>query len=84
MDSTGTKPILNIRPDKETPLWDRYSKIIYWWTGTGKDSVSAYLAAYNGAVSSQNKKFAAGYYGFRAVRDPVPGDSALTGPAIKK
>jgi hypothetical protein len=85
MDSTGTKPILTIRPDKETPLWDRYSKIIYWWTGTEKDSVSAYLAAYNGTVFSQKKKFGAGYYGFRAVREPLPGDSMLTGPAtIKK
>jgi hypothetical protein len=77
-DSTMT-PLYKILPDKETPLWDQHSMIIYWWTATEKDTAKAYLYAYNGQVFSQQKKFAPGYYGFRAVRTPMPHDSLLPG-----
>jgi hypothetical protein len=77
LDSTGLQPTYTVWPDKETPLWDQHSMIIYWWTATEKDSAQAYLTSYNGGLFPQNKKVGLGYYGFRAVRDPIPADSIL-------
>ncbi len=82
LDTTTMTPSYDIRPDKETPLFDRYSMIIYWWSGTEADTSSAYLYSFNGHVFKKNKKFAAGNYGFRAVRNPVPGDSLLPGAMV--
>ena len=37
------KPEYQVKPDKETPLWNPNSKIIYWWTSTEIDSTYAYI-----------------------------------------
>lgn len=60
----------NIRPDKESPLWDLHSKIIYYWTAdTAKnDENSAYMIVYSGSVRTRPKETNQGYLGFRAVR----------------
>jgi hypothetical protein len=54
-------------PDKEAPMWDPYSPIIYWWTSTD-DAIGSNLrvsySAYVHAVSKRRN----GYTGFRAVR----------------
>lgn len=55
-------------PDKEGPLWDRFSKVIYWWTATVPDEKSAYRVAYNGHVLAVPRSVSWGYLGFRAVR----------------
>lgn len=55
-------------PDKEPPLWETHSPIIYWWTATQPDTASAYLVSYSGWVFPNNIRFRPGYYGFRAVR----------------
>jgi hypothetical protein len=59
-----------ITPDKETPLWNVYSQVIYWWTGTEIDETHAYMIAYNGKVWSRVKDFGPGYLGFRCVKPP--------------
>lgn len=63
-------------PDKEFPMWNRHSPIIYWWTGTGPsaDTSYAWMISANGVVKKVKKKFKAGYYGFRAVTN-IPDDS---------
>jgi hypothetical protein len=58
----------NTLPDKEPPLWETYSPIIYWWTSTQPDTASAYLVSYSGWVFKNKIRFRPGYYGFRAVR----------------
>jgi hypothetical protein len=60
-----------LRPDKESPLWDLHSPKIYWWTATEIDAGTAYIVAYNGAVSPRAKRTRMGSLGFRAVRTPA-------------
>lgn len=56
-------------PDKEPPLWNPRSKIIYWWTATELDEHTAYRIVYNGRVIPTPKRAGWGYLGFRAVRE---------------
>lgn len=57
------------KPDKESPLWETTSQIIYWWTGTEKDKTTAYVVVYNGVVYSESKDFQIGSRSFRAVKE---------------
>lgn len=59
-------------PDKESPLWNTHSKVIYWWTATSPDDKSAYVIAYNGLVKRHPKSADWGYLGFRAVKEGRP------------
>ena len=67
---TNTATYLKI-PDKESPLWDIYSPIIYYWTSnTSKDnSKKAYIIVYNGKIQARKKTSKQDYLGFRAVKD---------------
>ncbi len=58
-----------VTPDKETPLWDPHSPIIYWWTATTPTESTAYRAVYNGGVQLMHKKSRMGDWAFRAVKD---------------
>jgi hypothetical protein len=55
-------------PDKESPLWNPYSQVIYWWTATEIDGERAYIIVYDGKVWPRSKKFGPEYLGFRCVR----------------
>ncbi|MBM4161085.1 MAG: DUF1566 domain-containing protein [Ignavibacteria bacterium] len=55
-------------PDKESPLWDIHSPIIYWWTATEKDSATVYRIVYNGGVHEMPKSLGMGSMAFRAVK----------------
>ena len=57
-------------PDKESPLWRRYSRVIYWWTSTEDGSGRAYRIAYNGFVAPFEKKGWGDYWAFRCVCSP--------------
>jgi hypothetical protein len=59
-----------IKPDKESPLWDTTSQIIYWWTSTEKDENTVYAIIYNGVVYSVAKDYQIGSRSFRAVKEP--------------
>lgn len=61
----------DITPDKEPPLWNSHSKIIYWWTGSESDPDQAQRICYNGHVMPLPKKIDYGYLGFRAVKTPA-------------
>ncbi|MBT3337339.1 MAG: DUF1566 domain-containing protein [Anaerolineae bacterium] len=56
------------RPDKEFPLWDSYSQVIYWWTSTEVDQKNAYIIVYDGKVWPRSKELDMGYLGFRCVK----------------
>ena len=56
------------KPDKETPLWNPNSQIIYYWTDEEKDEKNAYLVAYNGFILDRLKNSKADYQGFRCAR----------------
>lgn len=56
------------RPDKESPLWNIHSQVIYWWTATELDDEQAYMIVYDGKVWPRRKRFAPDYLGCRCVK----------------
>ncbi len=68
-DSVAAKAAYAVEPDKESPLWDSYSPVIYWWTSTSVDASNAYKVVYNGGVWPARKRTRLAYFAFRAVRD---------------
>ncbi|HAY85773.1 MAG TPA: DUF1566 domain-containing protein [Chloroflexi bacterium] len=57
-----------LRPDKEFPLWDQYSPVIYWWTSTEVNAEKAYIIVYDGRVWERAKSLDTGSLGFRCVK----------------
>jgi hypothetical protein len=57
-----------VTPDKESPLWDVRSQVIYWWTATEVDAQRVYRIVYDGRVWANHKKGWGDYWAFRAVR----------------
>jgi hypothetical protein len=55
-------------PDKESPLWNVHSQVIYWWTATSIDEDHAYIIVYDGRVWSRSKQHGPDYLGFRCVK----------------
>lgn len=60
-----------IKPDKETPLWNPNSQIIYYWTSEAKNEKNAYLVAYNGFILDRGKTSGADYQGYRCVKSTI-------------
>lgn len=54
--------------NKDSPLWKKYSKVIYWWTSMEVDDNSAYRIAWNGQVQPTRKEARWGYLAYRCVR----------------
>lgn len=63
------RPEYELTPDKETPLWDPHSMIIYYWTATPAGEGKAYIISYNGYVHPGNIENKYGYLSFRAVKE---------------
>ena len=57
-----------VRPDKESPLWNVHSQVIYWWTRTEIDDEKAYIIVYDGKVWPRRKRFAPAYLAYRCVK----------------
>ena len=70
-DAQGESAIYSVMPDKESPLWDVHSQIIYYWTAdtSADDEGRAYIVVYNGGVFDRRKADSYGYLSFRAVKD---------------
>jgi hypothetical protein len=69
-DAVAAKATYETTPDKESPLWDPHSQVIYWWTATEVDEERANIIVYDGEVWSRAKSFGPAYLGFRCVRQP--------------
>jgi hypothetical protein len=67
-DASQARASYQIMPDKESPLWDIYSMVIYWWTATEVNDAEAYIVVYNGQVWPRAKRVHWGYLAFRAVK----------------
>lgn len=65
------KAVYDKTPDKETPLWDVHSKVIYYWTNetSASDERRAYIIVYHGGVFDKMKIDGQGYLSFRAVKE---------------
>jgi hypothetical protein len=68
-DPENEKASYKFTPDKETPLWDPHSKVIYYWTDTIVSEGKAYIIVYNGGVFTRNMDFHPDYLSFRAVKE---------------
>ena len=55
-------------PDKESPLWNIYSQVIYWWTATEVNEDRAHIIVYDGKVWPRDKELSPAYLGFRCVK----------------
>jgi len=69
-DTEIAKATYKTTPDKESPLWNVYSQVIYWWTATEVDEEHAYIIVYDGKVWSRAKQLSPAYLGFRCVKPP--------------
>jgi len=67
-DAENVEPAYDITPDKESPLWNMYSQVIYWWTATEVDEDRAYIIVYDGKVWPRSKQISPAYLGFRCVK----------------
>lgn len=68
-DPDTAKAVYQKTPDKETPLWDPHSRVIYYWvTGCGEEG-RAYIVTYAGGVFTRPSGNKYGYLTFRAVKD---------------
>jgi hypothetical protein len=67
-DTETAEAIYESPPDKESPLWNIYSQVIYWWTATEIDEERAYIIVYDGKVWPRAKDFGPAYLGFRCVK----------------
>lgn len=71
-DEARRQATFRIRPDKESPLWNPDTPIIYWWTATEVDPGHVYRVAYNGYVLIVPRTLSMGSCAFRAVRREPP------------
>ncbi len=60
------------RPDKETPMWNPRSQVIYMWTSEEINDSTALMIVYDGKLWPRSKNARWGYLGFRAVRPAEP------------
>ena len=67
-DEENLVAVYESTPDKESPLWDIHSQVIYWWTATEIDTEKAYIIAYDGKVWPRQKTFGPAYLGYRCVK----------------
>ena len=67
-DAEAGKTTYEVTPDKESPLWNVHSQVIYLWTATEIDENQAYIIVYDGKVWPRSKNFGPDYLGFRCVK----------------
>jgi len=67
-DAETSDATYEITPDKESPLWNIHSQVIYWWTATEVDEERAYVIVYDGKVWLRDKQTDLAYLGFRCVK----------------
>ena len=67
-DAESAQAAYKTTPDKESPLWNTHSQVIYWWTATSIDETHAYIIVYDGKVWPRPKQFSPAYLGYRCVK----------------
>jgi len=67
-DSETAEATYKTTPDKESPLWNVHSQVIYWWSATEIDGDRAYIIAYDGKERPRSKEAGPDYLGYRCVK----------------
>jgi len=81
-DAETAQTTYETTPDKESPLWNTHSQVIYWWTATEVDEEHAYIIVYDGKVWPRDKDFGPAYLGYRCVKT-YGASSAVPGAASR-
>lgn len=68
-DAGTARAAYELTPDKESPLWNVHSQVIYWWTASEIDDGHAYIIAYDGRVWPRSKELGPDNFGFRCVKE---------------
>lgn len=68
-DAAHRRAAYRVWPEKESPLWKRYSPVIYWWTAAEDGPSRAFFISFNGYVVSATKR-GSGDLAFRCVCSP--------------
>ena len=68
-DAETAEATYKIKPDKESPVWNVHSQIIYYWTATEIGTEKAYIIVYDGNVWPRSKHFGPAYLGYRCVKE---------------
>ena len=68
-DAAAGRATYRTPPDKEAPLWDPFSPVIYFWTSDTRGPDRAYFISYRGGVAARPRTTHALYHGYRCVRD---------------
>ena len=55
-DAENAEATYETKPDKESPLWNTYSQVIYWWIVTEVDETHVHIIAYDGQVWPRSKQ----------------------------
>ena len=71
-DTTTRGASYRTTPDKEPPLWNQYSRVIYWWAADDVSADRAYRVVYNGQVHVVPKRWGPAYMACRCVRGATP------------
>ncbi len=74
-DPETEQATFQVRPDKESPIWDPHASLIYLWTSESMDDDRAWIVVYHGGVFSKRKRTGSPSLGFRAVKDVEPSES---------
>lgn len=84
-DPAVEKAVYEITPDKESPLWDVHSQVIYYWTAetSARDESRAYIIVYHGGVFDKRKTDGQSYLSFRAVKETGTGPGSPV-PAVSE
>jgi hypothetical protein len=69
-DPAAQRATYRTLPEKESPLWKRYSPIIYWWTATADGPERRFRIAYNGYVMAAPPSGWGDYWSYRCVCEP--------------
>lgn len=80
-DAESQSARYRLTPDKESPLWNLHTQVIYLWTAESIDESTALMMAYDGKFWPRPRSANYGYLGFRAVR-PATADE-IAGSAIQ-
>jgi hypothetical protein len=67
-DPRTRRAAYEVKPDKESPLWDPYSPVIYWWTSTETERGEPLIVTFEGGVFPKPRDLDNPSYGFRAVK----------------
>ena len=73
LDEEAAQAVYQTKPDKESPLWNVHSQVIYWWTASEVDAEHAHIIVYDGKVWPRTKQLDQAYLGFRCVKQPNKG-----------